>query len=114
MSKQFDDRLDNFFKNYHDQGMKKWQEFPFKISTDQVGVEERQPEMTKDRITSLLTWAFTNHYLVKIQFKADKNGFCRVDFMGFIERFVLDDVLIMSHKMIKIGQISNVKLKKLV
>ena len=27
MSKEFDERVTNFFKNYHDRGMKKWSGF---------------------------------------------------------------------------------------
>lgn len=113
MTKEFDSRLDKFFKDYKDPGMRKWQEYSFIGSEIADKLEARRPEMSSQRNLNLLLWAYANHFRVKIQFKPNNNGNCMGDLAGFIDHFITEDDLILAGKLVKIVQISNVKLERI-
>ena len=104
-SKEFDRRLDDFFRNYQDRGMKKWAGFFLSDHTAKINQSNRQrktfypkkPEMSDIEISKVLLTAFANHRKVKIQLKnLDQNGNLSTDIEGMVEGYYEQDTIIAS------------------
>lgn len=73
----FDQKLDEFFRNYQDSGMKKWSGFflsdhTVKISKSNIERNTnyfKKSEMTVDKISEILLDSFCNHRLISLQLK---------------------------------------------
>ena len=113
----FDKKVENFFKNYHDRGMKKWAGFFLSDHTLKINKKKAQQKivylpkkrMSEEEISEVLLKAFSNHYKVNIQLKArDCNGNLKKDISGFVEGYY-ENKLIVSGKNIDINDINNVE-----
>lgn len=80
MKNNFNDIVNNFFKNYQDRGMKKWQGF---MLSDHIAAINRKKEekakvysekdsMSEIEISQVLLQAFANNKVVAVQLK-EKN-----------------------------------------
>lgn len=120
MSSDFDKIVTDFFKNYHDRGMKKWGGFflsdhTLKINQDQKKRDEVFPKrktMTEEEVSTKLFQAFSNHYYVEIQLKElDNEGKYKADICGFVEGYI-DKQIIVSGQRIILDDINNIIVKK--
>ena len=118
MSKEFDERVNKFFKNYHDRGMKKWGGFFLSdhrvaINKDDKGrgrLYAKKSEMTQEEISEILLKGYSEHYQVSLQLKdLDVEGHYKADVVGFVkgwagQELIIDDQLIemdnINHAMI--------------
>ena len=77
MKNNFNDTVNNFFKNYQDRGMKEWQGF---MLSDQIATLNRDKEektrvysekdaMSETEISQVLLRAFANNKVVSVQLK---------------------------------------------
>lgn len=116
----FDQVVDDFFKNYQDRGMKKWTGFflsdhTLKINKDiakRQKVYHKKTTMSEQEISTILLKAFANHYYVKVQLKElDENGNFKKDICGFIEGCSGQKIII-SRKAVEIENINNIEVKK--
>ena len=113
----FDKKVENFFKNYHDRGMKKWAGFFLSDHTLKINKKKAQQKivylpkkrMSEEEISEVLLKAFSNHYKVNIQLKErDCNGNLKKDISGFVEGYY-ENKLIVSGKNIDINDINNIE-----
>lgn len=118
MSKEFDERVNKFFKNYHDRGMKKWGGFFLsdhrvainKDDKDRGRLYAKKSEMTQEEISEILLKSYSEHYQVSLQLKdLDAEGHYKADVVGFVkswagQELIIDDQLIemdnINHAMI--------------
>ena len=118
MSKEFDERVNKFFKNYSDRGMKKWGGFFLsdhrvainKDDKDRGRLYAKKSEMTQEEISEILLKSYSEHYQVSLQLKdLDAEGHYKADVVGFVkgwagQELIIDDQLIemdnINHAMI--------------
>lgn len=118
MSKEFDERVNKFFKNYHDRDMKKWGGFFLsdhrvainKDDKDRSRLYAKKSEMTQEEISEILLKSYSEHYQVSLQLKdLDAEGHYKADVVGFVkgwagQELIIDDQLIemdnINHAMI--------------
>lgn len=121
-SKEFDRKLDDFFRNYQDRGMKKWAGFFLSDHTAKINQSNRQrqmiyskkPEMTDIEISKVLLTAFSNHQKVNIQLKnRDQNGNLSADIEGMVEGYYQQDTIIISGCLVDLEDINHVEICKL-
>lgn len=114
--KEFDQILDNFFKTYQDQGMKKWQWLMLSNHTVAINrdnqqravVYSRKPTMTEEQASELLMTAYANHKQVAVQLKElDVEGHIQPDVVGFVEGYHIDEIMI-SGNWVNLSNINNV------
>ena len=77
MSKEFDRRVKEFFRTYHERGMKKWS--GFFLSDHRVAINAdnkdrgqtyaKKSEMTQEEISEVLLKSYSEHYQVSLQLK---------------------------------------------
>ncbi|WP_297815247.1 hypothetical protein [uncultured Lactobacillus sp.] len=120
MSKDFDERVERFFKNYQDRGMKKWAGYYLSDHTAKINQDNAQksiiyhkrPTLTQKRISELLIKAYGDHYQVSVQLKQlDSQENYLPDICGFVEGYSEDQIII-DHQLIKLSEINNILLKK--
>lgn len=113
----FDVIVDNFFKNYRDRGMVKWQGFFLsdhtqnieKMKYDDNHHEVHRPDQDLDKISELLMTAFTTRAAVNVQLKQmDHNGNYFDSLNGFISGYQDTDVFI-DNKPVGLEEISSVE-----
>ena len=101
--KEFDQILDNFFKTYHNWGMKKWQglmlsDHTLAINRDnqqRAVVYSKKSTMSEEQVSELLMTAYANHRLVAVQLKElDVEGHILPDIVGFVEGYHVDEIMI--------------------
>ena len=118
MSKEFDERVNKFFKNYYDRGMKKWGGFFLsdhrvainKDDKDRGRLYAKKSEMTQEEISEILLKSYSEHYQVSLQLKdLDAEGHYKADVVAFVkgwagQELIIDDQLIemdnINHAMI--------------
>lgn len=102
-SKDFDRIVFEFFKNYHDRGMVKWQGFYLsdhvlkmhKKHKAESYVEIKKEEMSESEISAVLFKAFGEQRLVRIQLAMlDQEGIRPRSFTGHVLGFDEDKVVI--------------------
>ena len=119
MSKKFNNVLKDFFKNYQDRGMKKWQGLMLsdhtaainrsKLDLDKVYIKKKT--MTQEESSELLMYAYANHKLVSVQLKElDADGNVQPDIVGVVEGYNIDDIIV-SSKRISLDNINHVEIK---
>lgn len=107
MSKEFSNIVNDFFKNYQDRGMKKWQGLMLsdhtaainrnKLDQDKVFVKKRT--MAQEKVSELLMYAYANHKLVSVQLKElDSDGNVQPDIEGAVEGYNIDDIIVSGAK----------------
>lgn len=101
MSKEFDQRVTDFFAHYQDRGMKKWAGFFLSDHTAMINKETRQKsvpdraEMSREECGKVLGAAFANQHPVAIQLKeVDENGDRPEEIVGFVQGYAEDKVVI--------------------
>lgn len=114
---QFDKRLNDFFRTYHDRGMVKWGGFflsdhKMKINQDnkqrQV-VYHKKSEMSPEEISALLLKSFSEHRQVSIQLKdLDENGNLALDVIGFVQGYQNKDTINISGCNVHLSNINHV------
>ena len=103
MKNNFGDVVNNFFKNYQDRGMKKWQGF---MLSDHIATLNRDKEekakvysekdtMSEADISQVLLQAFANNKIVSVQLKEktlDKK--IQPDIVGLVKGYDGDKIII--------------------
>ena len=121
-SKEFDRKLDNFFRNYQDRGMKKWTGFFLSDHTAKINQSNRQrkmvyskkPEMSQTEISQILLTAFYKHQLVSLQLKElDQNGNLPANIEGFVDGYTNQDSIIISGIPVPLTEINHVEIKRI-
>lgn len=118
MSKEFDKRLDDFFRTYQDRGMKKWQGFMLSDFTSKVGkidkkrakVYEKKKPMSLESISEILMIAYANHRSVSVQLKqVDADDKLLPDIVGTVDGYQVNHVVI-DGEWIELEDINNVEI----
>lgn len=121
-SKEFDRKLDNFFRNYQDRGMKKWAGFFLSDHTAKINQSNRQrkmvyskkPEMSQTKISKILLTAFYKHQLVSLQLKElDQNGNLPANIEGFVDGYTNQDIIVISGIPVPLAEINHVEIKRI-
>ena len=119
MKNNFNDTVNNFFKNYQDRGMKKWQGF---MLSDHIAALNRDTEekariysekdtMSETEISQVLLQAFANNKVVVVQLKEktlDKK--IQPDIVGLVKGYDQDKIIIGDNK-IELSNINNIQLQ---
>lgn len=114
----FDVIVDNFFKNYHDRGMKKWMGFYLSDHTQKIEktdlqehtIEEQRPEEPLEEISAKLLEAFGTHYPVNVQFRElDFNGNFKPSLTGFVAGYQNAEVQI-EDQLINLEEIKSIEI----
>ena len=115
----FDQKLDEFFRNYQDSGMKKWSGFflsdhAVKISKSNIERNTnhfKKSEMTVDKISEILLDSFCNNKLISLQLKdLDENGNLSPDIKGFVEGYYDQETIIVSGSKLSLETINHVQI----
>lgn len=115
---EFDQRVSEFFRQYHDRGMQKWAGFYLSDHTLKINKKKKQEKivyeaessMSEAEISQTLFWAFSNHYQVKLQLKElDGDDQFKADISGFISGYYEDQVIVATQK-ISLDNINHVEL----
>ena len=119
MKNNFNDTVNNFFKNYQDRGMKKWQGF---MLSDHIAALNRDKEnnakvytekdtMSETEISQVLLQAFANNKLVSVQLKEktlDKK--IQPDIVGLVKGYEGDRIVIGDTE-VELGNINNIEIQ---
>ena len=112
----FDQIVENFFKNYHDRGMKKWAGFYLSDHTQTIEkdtkmrgeVVMKRPEQPLEEISVILLDAFSNHREVDVQLKIlDEDGQLPKSVVSFVAGYEQEAVVIAAEQ-IALDDISSV------
>ncbi|GFZ27528.1 hypothetical protein [Lactobacillus corticis] len=118
MSKEFDQRISNFFKNYQDRGMKKWQGFYLsehtstiqKFKAKNATVYTKKRTMSEAAISQQLLKAFAEHYSVSIQLsELTSEGDYLDNVRGWVEGYQNSTVIVSGRK-IDLAAINHIEL----
>ena len=116
----FDRKVELFFKNYQDRGMKKWAGFflsdhTLKINKDQSKqkiVHHKKETMPLVEIGDLLFKAFSEHRYVEIQLKElDGEGEFKDCLSGFVEGYYGSMIMVSGQK-IDLNNINHISLSQ--
>lgn len=119
MKNNFNDTVNNFFKNYQDRGMKKWQGF---MLSDHIATLNRDKEekakvysekntMSETEVSQVLLQAFANNKVVSVQLKEktlDKQ--IQPDIVGLVKGYE-DDKIVIGTNEVELGNINNIQLQ---
>ena len=118
MKNNFNDTVNNFFKNYQDRGMKKWQGF---MLSDHIATLNRDKEekarvysekdtMSETEISQVLLQAFANNKVVSVQLKEktlDKK--IQPDIVGLVKGYEGDKIIIGDNE-VELSNINNIQI----
>ena len=118
MKNNFNDTVNNFFKNYQDRGMKKWQGFMLSdhiaaLNSDKeekARVYSEKDTMSETEISQVLLQAFANNKVVVVQLKEktlDKK--IQPDIVGLVKGYHGDKIIIGDNK-IELSNINNIEI----
>lgn len=119
MKNNFNDTVNNFFKNYQDRGMKKWQGF---MLSDHIAALNRDKEekakeytekdtMSENEISQVLLQAFANNKVVVVQLKEktlDKK--IQPDIVGLVKGYEGDKIVIGDNK-VELSDINHIEIR---
>ena len=119
MKNNFNDTVNNFFKNYQDRGMKKWQGFMLSdhIATINRDKEEKakiyteKDNMSETEISQVLLRAFANNKVVSVQLKEktlDKK--IQPDIIGLVKGYEGDKIVIGDNK-VELSDINHIEIR---
>ena len=106
MNKEFDKKVEDFFKNYRDRGMVKWAGFYLsdhvlkmhKKSKADAYVEVKKAEMSPEEVSKVLLKAFGESRIVSVQMRIlNKEGELFWSFQGHVLGVDEDNVMIADH-----------------
>lgn len=118
MNKEFDKRVDDFFRNYHDRGMVKWAGFYLsdhvlkmhKKSKADAYVEIKKAEMSPEEVSKVLLKAFGESRIVSVQMRIlNKEGELFRSFQGHVLGVDEDNVMIADH-IVEIEEINYIEI----
>lgn len=118
MKNDFNNTVNNFFKNYQDRGMKKWQGF---MLSDHIATLNRDKEekakvytekdaMSEVEISQVLLQAFANNKVVVVQLKEktlDKK--IQPDVVGLVKGYEGDKIII-SNSQVELNNINHIQI----
>ena len=118
MKNNFNDIVNNFFKNYQDRGIKKWQGF---MLSDHIATLNRDKEektrvysekdtMSEIEVSQVLLQAFANNKSVSVQLKEktlDKK--IQPDIVGLVKGYEGDKIVIGDTE-IELGNINHIEI----
>lgn len=118
MKNNFNDTVNNFFKNYQDRGMKKWQGFMLsdhiaalnKDKEEQAKVYSEKDTMSEADISQVLLQAFANNKVVVVQLKEktlDKK--IQPDVVGLVKGYEGDKIII-SNSQVELNNINHIQI----
>ena len=116
MSKEFDQRVEEFFRNYQDRGMKKWAGFflsdhSLKINKDNQKrrtVYCKKSPMTQNEIRKSLMKSFAEHRQIAVQIKEiTEDNQVKPNIIGFVEGYQ-EDAAIISNHFVNINDINHI------
>lgn len=118
MKNNFNDTVNNFFKNYQDRGMKKWQGFMLsdhiaalnKDKENNAKVYTEKNTMSEEAISQVLLQAFANNKVVAVQLKEktlDKK--IQPDIIGLVKGYDGDKIIIGDNK-IELSNINHIQI----
>ena len=122
MNDNFDQKVENLFRNYQDRGMKKWSGFflsdhSLKINQDnrkRATVYSKKTEMSEAEISKILLQSFSNHYPVSIQLKnLDEDCRFAEDIKGFVEGYSNENMVTISGTAVHLDDINHIELIKI-
>ncbi|WP_060459749.1 hypothetical protein [Lactobacillus acetotolerans] len=122
MNDNFDQKVENFFRNYQERGMKKWSGFflsdhSLKINQDnrkRATVYSKKTEMSEAEISKILLQSFSNHYPVSIQLKnLDEDCRFAEDIKGFVEGYSNENMVTISGTAVHLDDINHIELIKI-
>lgn len=122
MNDNFDQKVENFFRNYQDRGMKKWSGFflsdhSLKINQDnrkRATVYSKKTEMSEAEISKILLQSFSNHYPVSIHLKnLDEDCRFAEDIKGFVEGYSNENMVTISGTAVHLDDINHIELIKI-
>ena len=119
MKNNFNGTVNNFFKNYQDRGIKKWQGF---MLSDHIAAINRDKEekakvydekgaMSEIEVSQVLLQAFANHKTVSAQLKEktlDKK--IQPDIVGIVKGYEKDKIII-GDNAVELNDINNIQIK---
>ena len=119
MKNNFNDTVNNFFKNYQDRGMKKWQGF---MLSDHIATLNRDKEekakvyaekdtMSETEVSQVLLQAFANNKVVAIQLKEktlDKK--IQPDIVGLVKGYD-EDRIVIGDTEVELSNINNIEIQ---
>lgn len=119
MNNNFNDTVNNFFKNYQDRGMKKWQGFMLsdhivalnKDKENNAKVYTEKDAMSDIEISQILLQAFANNKIVSVQLKEktlDKK--IQPDIVGHVKGYHGDKIII-DNSEIELSNINNIEIQ---
>lgn len=118
MKKNLNDTVNNFFKNYQDRGMKKWQGFMLsdhiaalnKDKEEKVKVYTEKDTMSEIEASQVLLQAFANHKTVSVQIKEktlDKK--IQPDIIGIVKGYE-EDKIIIGNSQVELNNINHIEI----
>ncbi|MCX0290959.1 hypothetical protein NX781_03955 [Lactobacillus kullabergensis] len=119
MKNNFNDIVNNFFKNYQDRGMKKWQGF---MLSDHIATLNRDKEekakvysekgtMSETEVSEILLQAYANNKVVSVQLKEktlDKK--IQPDIVGLVKGYE-DDKIIIGDNKVELSDINHIEIR---
>lgn len=119
MKNDFNDTVNNFFKNYQDRGMKKWQGFMLsdhiaalnKDKEEKAKVYTEKGAMSEIEISQILLQAFANNKVVSVQLKEktlDKK--IQPDIVGLLKGYEGDKIIIGDNK-VELSDINHIEIR---
>lgn len=118
MNKEFDKKVEDFFKNYRDRGMVKWAGFYLsdhvlkmhKKSKADAYVEVKKAEMSPEEVSKVLLKAFGESRIVSVQMRIlNKEGELFWSFQGHVLGVDEDNVMIADH-IVEIEEINYIEI----
>ena len=118
MKNNFNDTVNNFFKNYQDRSMKKWQGF---MLSDHIATLNRDKEekarvysekdtMSETEVSQVLLQAFANNKVVAVQLKEKTlEKKIQPDIVGLVKGYHGDKIIIGDNK-IELSNINNIEI----
>lgn len=119
MKNNFNDTVNNFFKNYQDRGMKKWQGF---MLSDHIATLNRDKEekarvysekdtMPETEVSQVLLQAFANNKVVTVQLKEKTlDNKIQPDIVGLVKGYEKDRIVI-GDKEVELSNINNIQIQ---
>ena len=119
MKNNFNDIVNNFFKNYQDRGMKKWQGF---MLSDHIAALNKDEEnnakeysekgtMSETEVSEILLQAYANNKVVSVQLKEktlDKK--IQPDIVGLVKGYEGDKIIIGDTE-VELSNINNIQIQ---
>jgi hypothetical protein len=117
----FDETVQQFFKNYHDRGMMKWAGFYLsdhtqqleKVSRDSHYLPPKQPQLSRDELTVLILKAFNHHLPIIIQLNTITADSEQIqEYQGYITA-LLEQGIYLGSQQFNLSEIHHIRFKPL-